>query len=148
MAPGQLCSSLRIITFWSAGRKISFLAAVSKPVNRPGVRSPRWAGKWLSLSLYFLTCKIFADVGFLWEDAPEVGDAGHRDGQKLLHDDQGLLLGEHLIGQQLSLMHKLYYINSLIIIRILRIILSSCGPCELNIGVDHYISKTGGGRFF
>lgn len=51
------------------------------------------------------TINIFAPVGFLREKAPQVCDARHGDGQKLLHNNQWLLLREDLIRQQLSILH-------------------------------------------
>lgn len=54
----------------------------------------------------FLTCEIFTAVGFVWENPPEVCDAGHGDGQKLLHDNQGLLLRDDLVGKLLSVSHQ------------------------------------------
>ena len=47
---------------------------------------------------------MFGPIGFLREEAPKVGDAGHGNGQKFLYNNQGLLLCSDHIWQKLSLL--------------------------------------------
>jgi hypothetical protein len=49
---------------------------------------------------------MFDPIGFLREEAPKVGDAGHGNGQKFLYNNQGLLLCSDNIWQKLSLLNK------------------------------------------
>lgn len=64
-----------------------------------------YADKKKKVSICDLTFNKFTPVGFLREKTPEVCDARDCDGQKLLYDNQGLLLCENLIRQQLSILH-------------------------------------------
>lgn len=83
-----------------------------------------------------LTFNVFAPVGFVREKAPEVGDARHRDGQKLLYNNRGLLLWQNLVGQQLSILHELIILVLLWIYYILDsiwIVFIICRETDANI---------------
>lgn len=57
-------------------------------------------------SMLNLTFNMLAPVGFLWEKTPEVCNARYCNRQKLLYNNQGLLLGENLIRQKLSVLQE------------------------------------------
>lgn len=104
LAPGQLPSSLRIMTFWSVGRKKGSSELLVKYIHV--VDGARSLLCYSHISLCNPTFDVFVPVSFVREKAPEVGDARHRDGQKLLYNNWGLLLWQNLVGQQLSILHE------------------------------------------